>query len=72
MTRGSMPEYTEAVQGRYLRAAKKEKGRILDEFTKVTACHRKAAIRCSTVKNSPGQIRSMDVPGNMALLQLKH
>jgi len=45
MTRGSIREYTEAVQGRYLRAAKKEKGRILDEFTRVTACHRKAAIR---------------------------
>ncbi len=45
MTRGSIREYTEAVQGRYLRASKKEKGGILDEFTKVTACHRKAAIR---------------------------
>ena len=45
MTRGSIREYTEAVQGRYLRASKKEKGQILDEFTKVTACHRKAAIR---------------------------
>ena len=45
MTRGSMREYTEAVQGRSLRAAKKEKGLILDEFTKVTGYHRKAAIR---------------------------
>jgi len=45
MTRGSTREYTEALQGRYLRAAKKEKGRILDEFTRVTGCHRKAAIR---------------------------
>ena len=43
MTRGSIREYTEAVQGRYLRAAKKEKGRILDEFTSVTGYHRKAA-----------------------------
>ena len=33
MTRGSIREYTEAVRGRYLGAGKKEKGRILDEFT---------------------------------------
>ena len=45
MTRGSIREYTEAVRGRYLRAAKKEKGKILDEFTEVTGYHRKAAIR---------------------------
>ena len=45
MTRGSIREYTEAVRGRYLRTSKKEKGRILDEFTKVIGCHRKAAIR---------------------------
>src|SRR4030042_2838484 len=45
MTRGSIGEYTEAVRGRYLRASKKEKGRILDEFTKVIGCHRKAVIR---------------------------
>jgi len=45
MTRGSIREYTEAVRGRYLRSSKKEKGKILDEFTKVIGCHRKAAIR---------------------------
>lgn len=45
MTRASIREYPEAVRGRYLRASKKEKGRILDEFTKVVSCHRKAAIR---------------------------
>jgi len=36
MTRGSIQEYTEAVRERYLRASKKEKGRILDEFVSVT------------------------------------
>ena len=51
MTRGSIREYTEAVQGRYLRASKKEKGEILDEFTKVTVCHRKAAIRLFRRRN---------------------
>ena len=45
MTRGSVKEHTEAVRGRYLTASRKDKGRILDEFTKVVGCHRKAAIR---------------------------
>ena len=45
MTRGSIKEYTEAVRGRYIRASKKEKGKILDEFTEVVGYHRKAAIR---------------------------
>ena len=45
MTRASIVEYVEAVRGRYIQASKKEKGKILDEFTKVTGCHRKAAIR---------------------------
>ena len=44
MTRASIAEYVEAVRGRYFSASKKEKGKILDEFTKVTGCHRKAAI----------------------------
>ena len=45
MTRGSVLEYREAVRLRYLRAGKREKGRILDEFVQVTGYHRKAAIR---------------------------
>ena len=45
MTRASIREYVEAVRGRYLRASKIEKGKILDEFTQVVGCHRKAAIR---------------------------
>jgi len=45
MTRGSIREYTEAVRERYLHESKKEKGKILDEFTKVAGRHRKAAIR---------------------------
>ena len=53
MTRGSIREYNEAVQGRYLRASKKEKGKILDEFTKVIGCHRKAAIRLFRSGNQP-------------------
>ena len=45
MTRASIAEYVEAVRGRYLWASKMEKGKILDEFTKVTGCHPKTAIR---------------------------
>ncbi len=45
MTRGSILEYVEAIRGRYLNVSRKEKGRILDEFTNVTDLHRKAAIR---------------------------
>jgi hypothetical protein len=45
MTRGSITEYVEAIRGRYLSVSRKEKGRILDEFTNVTGLHRKAAIR---------------------------
>jgi len=45
MTRSGILEYVEAVRGRYFGASRKEKGKILDEFTKVTGCHRKAAIR---------------------------
>jgi len=45
VTRGSIREYTEAVRGRYLRGGRREKGKILDEFIRVTGYHRKAAIR---------------------------
>jgi len=41
MTRTSISEYTEAVRWRYLQSSKKDKGKILDEFTKVTRYHRK-------------------------------
>jgi len=54
MTRGSIREYTEPVQGRYFRASKKERGRILDDFTNVTGYHRKAAIRLLRHGNLPG------------------
>jgi hypothetical protein len=45
MTRSSIREYAEAVRERYFMASKKEKGKILDEFTKVTGHHRKATVR---------------------------
>ncbi len=45
MTRGSVVEYAAAIRGRYGLANREEKGRILDEFVKITGYHRKAAIR---------------------------
>lgn len=45
MTRLTLYEYAATVRGRYGRARKKEKGRILDEFCQTTGMHRKAAIR---------------------------
>jgi hypothetical protein len=47
VTRGGVKEYLEVVQGRYRKATRREKGRILDEFVQVTGCHRKAVIRLS-------------------------
>jgi len=75
MTRASILEYVEAVRGRYFKAAKKEKGKILDEFTKVTGCHRKAAIRLirrsnqSRAGNRRGRPRQYDaaVAGALSL-----
>jgi len=59
VTRGSIREYAEAIRGRYSRASKEEKGKILDEFTKVTGCHRKSAIRLLRRVNTakPGRKR---------------
>ena len=45
MTRRSIEEYAEALRDRYERANKKDKGKMLDEFTEVSGLHRKAAIR---------------------------
>jgi hypothetical protein len=45
VTRRSILEYTQALQSRYFRSSKEEKGKMLDEFTQVTGLHRKAAIR---------------------------
>lgn len=45
MTRNSIKEYAEAIKNRYRKETKHKKGRILDEFTKTTGLHRKAAIR---------------------------
>lgn len=45
MTRQGILEYVQAIKVRYLRVSKKEKGKILDEFMRITSMRRKAAIR---------------------------
>jgi len=45
MTRGSVKEYAAAIRDRYRSVNKLKKGKMLDEFIKVTGYHRKAAIR---------------------------
>lgn len=45
MTRCSIMEYAEAVRGRYVKAGRDAKAKILDEFVEATGLHRKSAIR---------------------------
>jgi hypothetical protein len=61
MTRGSIQEYAAAVRDRYCSADKTGKGKILDEFVKVTGYHRKAAIRA--LLNAPKQSRVVVADG---------
>ncbi len=53
MTRGSILEYVAAIRDRYFGGGKKEKTKILDEFTEVIGQHRKSAIRL--LHRPPGQ-----------------
>jgi hypothetical protein len=53
VTRQSINEYLKAIRGRYVKASKAEKGRILDEFTQVTGLHRKAALKLFGRVNKP-------------------
>jgi hypothetical protein len=57
MTRQAVGEYIEAIRGRYLRARKKEKGRIVDEAMQVTGYHRKALLRLLHRVQRPGGAR---------------
>jgi len=53
VTRRSILEYADAIRGRYLRAPKKVKTRILEEFVATTGLHRKAAIRLLNRRSRP-------------------
>jgi len=66
VTRCSIMEYVQALRKRYFRAAKEEKGKMLDEFTQVTGLHRKAAIR---LLNRPDAPRGNKRHGRPAMYQ---
>lgn len=53
MTLSSVKEYVAAIRDRYQTGNKEEKGKILDEFVKVTGYHRKAATRLLLKTTSP-------------------
>ena len=53
MSQHSKRELADRLQPRYLKADRKEKTRILDEFVAVTGMHRKAAIRRLRQQNKP-------------------
>ena len=63
MTRRSIQEYAQALRGRYFKASKEEKGKMLDEFTQVTGLHRKAAIRLLHQPVQPGTGKRRGRPG---------
>jgi len=54
VTRRSVLEYAQALRSRYSQTSKEEKGKMLDEFIKVTGFHRKAAIRLLRRPGQPG------------------
>lgn len=55
MSQHSKRELLQRLQPRYLKADRKEKTRILDEFVAVTGMHRKAAIRRLRQQNRPAK-----------------
>ena len=69
MNRGSVKEYMEARRGRYLKADRKEKGRILDEAMQVTGHRRKALVRALGPRSDGGRDQRRGGPGNTAMRQ---
>ena len=57
MSQHSKRELVQRLQPRYLKADRKEKTKILDEFVAVTGLHRKAAIRRLRQQNQPKRER---------------
>lgn len=57
LSQQSKRELVEAVRGRYLRAERKEKSKILDEFVATTGFHRKHAIRALRQEYQSGRER---------------
>ncbi len=51
MSKVARNELLTTIRDRYQHSTKRDKGRILDEFTAVTGLHPKQAIRLSTLSN---------------------
>jgi hypothetical protein len=58
---------TKEYKSRYQKAAKKEKQTLLDEFTRLTGCHRKSAVRLLSAK--PAKTRLVYVDGKAVKLK---
>lgn len=62
MSQRSKKELTEAIRGRYLKASKKKKQQILNEFIAVTGYHRKYAIRLLNHGPAPWRMKKKGRP----------
>ena len=60
--RQSKQEYMARMQGRYLKATKREKGRLLDEVVEVTGYHRRHAVRVLRHARFPDRRRTTRQP----------
>ena len=58
-------EVIRALRQRYGQAARSEKGRILDEFVKLTKYHRKHAVRVLSRDGTKSAAREEDWPSNL-------
>ena len=71
MTERGRREYAERLRQRYGIADKRERGRLLDEYCRITECHRKAAIRRLRAVGRPrGRAPGRPVTTGRALLPL--
>lgn len=68
MGQGEKKAYLQAIQGRYKKAKRADKSKILDEFCAVCSYHRKHALRLlrlalsKTHKKKPGRPSRYDCP----------
>ncbi len=62
MRRSIVKEYTEAVTARYAAASRREKSRLLDDFSRVTGYHRKSAIRLLSGVSGGGTVQRRGRP----------
>ena len=67
MTRQSIREYARAIRDRYWQNSKAGKTKILDEFTKTTGLHRKAAIRLLNKETSKHSSKKRGRPRKYSL-----